>query len=134
MSGSVWEELGRRFEEGGLVMYLLLPLLLMGGVGAVANVLVLLFGARWKTTVLAGAATLGVAGLTTLTTGAGYALALQALEQAVVGVNPVDRAVILQAGKEEASNILYLGVLAVALPLLVGGITTAVGLSRRAKA
>jgi hypothetical protein len=75
-----------------------------------------------------------VAGLTTLTTGAGYALALQALEQAVVGVNPVDRAVILQAGKEEASNILYLGVLAVALPLLVGGITTAVGLSRRAKA
>jgi hypothetical protein len=130
----VWEELGRRFEEGGLVMYLLLPLLLMGGVGAVANVLVLLFGARWKTTVLAGAATLGVAGLTTLTTGAGYALALQALEQAVVGVNPVDRAVILQAGKEEASNILYLGVLAVALPLLVGGITTAVGLSRRAKA
>jgi hypothetical protein len=134
MSGNGLMALRDRFAEGGMVMYLLLPLLLLGVAGAFTSAWVLLSGARWKTTVLAGAATLGVAGLTTLTTGAGYALALQALEQAVVGVNPVDRAVILQAGRGEASNILYLGALAVALPLLAGGITTAVGLSRRAKA
>ncbi|MEN9798352.1 MAG: hypothetical protein RL653_2048 [Pseudomonadota bacterium] len=100
-------------------MYLVVPLMLLGVAGAFASVRALL------------AATLGVAALTALTAGARDGLALQSVEQAIAHVRPDDQALMRKQGREEASNILYLGALATALPLLVGGFTTAAGLSRR---
>jgi hypothetical protein len=118
----------RAFLEGGPTMWLVLLLGLAGHAAAVAT---LVAGrARRRTALVLGGTTFALAAGTALIGWLGYVHGVSRMEQALVNVAPDMRNLLEQVGRAEAAQNIRFGLIAAALPAIIGFAFLAIGAVR----
>ncbi len=124
------EQLSSLWLEGGWAMY---PIALVGcllypaSLGALLTALV----AKRPLALTLGLVLLAVGFLPAVVGELGYLQGVRAVEQAVAGAHPDDRATIMMAGRGEAMACLIFGLFQSLVPVFSGSVLTGWGLAQR---
>lgn len=119
------------FRTGGVWMYLILAASLIGWPLSVLGVIAAFVSPRAKYSLVIGGFVVLVGVATIAAGGIGYMMGMAEVEEAVELASPDVRPRLLAKGEQLSTYPLYFGLGGGSVPLLLGGLAVAVGLSRR---